>query len=72
MAKKAEALEKEYRVYALNILDQSMLRGGELDPLIPLTTNYTFIWPKMTYSLDTQRVGHFYFTGKLKQGGQPG
>lgn len=43
-----------------------MLWGGELDPLIPLTTNYTFIWPKMTYSLDTQRVGHFYFTGKLK------
>lgn len=43
-----------------------MHEGGELDPLIPLITNYTFIWPKMTYSLDPQRVGHFYFTGKLK------
>lgn len=43
-----------------------MHEGGELDSLIPLTTNYTFIWPKMTYSLDTQRIGHFYFTGKLK------
>ena len=43
-----------------------MHEGGKLDPLIPLTTNYTFIWPKMTYSLDTQRVGHFYFTCKLK------
>ncbi len=50
---------------------------GEMKFLIPshkslatshqsLLTNYTFIWPKMTYSLDTQRIGHFYFTGKLK------
>lgn len=43
---------------------------GKMKFLIPsyqsLLTNYTFIWPKMTYSLDTQRVGHFYFTGKLK------
>ena len=43
-----------------------MHEGGELDPWIPLPTNYTFIRPKMTYSLDTQRVGHLYFTGKLK------
>lgn len=45
------------------------MRGGESDPLIPLTTNYTFIWPKMTYSLDTQRVGHFLFYRQTQIGG---
>lgn len=46
-----------------------MHEGGKLDPLIPLTTNYTFIWPKMTYSLDTQRVGHFLFYRQTQIGG---
>lgn len=45
-----------------------MHEGGELDPLIPLTTNYTFIWPKMTYSLDTQRVGHFILQANSNRG----
>lgn len=47
-----------------------MHEGGELDPLIPFTTNYTFIWPKMTYSLDTQRVGHFLFYRQAQIGGE--